>query len=56
MREALALLRRVFGMPDYEAYVTYLRTAHPSCSVPSEREFFEEFVKAKSAGGVMRCC
>ena len=56
MREVVTLLRRIFGMPDYAGYVAHLRARHPDCRVPSEREFFEEFVAAKSRGGATRCC
>ncbi len=49
-------LRRVLGMPDYQAYLEHLRTHHPGCPVPSEKEFFQEFVRARYAGGPTRCC
>lgn len=51
-----AALRRVLGMPDYEAYLTHLRAHHPGCRLPSEKEYFEEFVRAKYSGGPTRCC
>lgn len=52
----LAAVRRVLGMPDYEAYLAHLRAHHPGCRLPSEKEYFEEFVRAKYSGGPTRCC
>jgi uncharacterized short protein YbdD (DUF466 family) len=49
-------LRRVAGMPDYAGHLEHLRRCHPDRPVPSEREFFEEFVKARYADGPTRCC
>jgi uncharacterized short protein YbdD (DUF466 family) len=55
-RQLLRLVRRILGMPDYEAYVAHLRAVHPGCPLPSERQYFEEFVRAKYSGGPTRCC
>ncbi len=55
-RRIARVIRRILGMPDYQAYVAHLRAAHPGCAIPSEREFFEEFVRAKYSGGPTRCC
>ncbi len=52
----LAALRRVVGMPDYAAYVAHLRAAHPDCPVPSERAFFEDYLRRRYEGGPTRCC
>lgn len=51
-----ALLRRVAGMPDYSAYAEHLRRCHPDRPVPSERAFYEEFVKTRYEDGPTRCC
>lgn len=55
-RSAIEALRRVAGMPDYEAYVDHLRRHHPECSVPSEREYFAEYVRSRYGDGPTRCC
>ena len=52
----LSALRRVAGMPDYAAHVEHLRRCHPERVLPSEREFYEEFVRARYADGPTRCC
>jgi uncharacterized short protein YbdD (DUF466 family) len=56
MRRALTALKRVVGMPNYEAYLEHLRTHHPECKLPSEREYFDEYLKGKYGGGFGRCC
>jgi uncharacterized short protein YbdD (DUF466 family) len=52
----IAALRRVFGMPDYAAYCAHVRQAHPGAPMPSEREYFEAYLKARYEGGPNRCC
>jgi uncharacterized short protein YbdD (DUF466 family) len=43
-------------MPDYAAHVEHLRRCHPERPVPSERAFYEEFVRARYEDGPTRCC
>ena len=50
------LVRRVTGMPDYAAFVAHLRRCHPDRPVPSEREFFAEYLRARYGDGASRCC
>ena len=49
-------LRRVAGMPDYAAHLEHLRRSHPECPLPTERQFYEEFVRRRYADGPTRCC
>jgi uncharacterized short protein YbdD (DUF466 family) len=53
---ASSALRRILGMPDYAAYVEHLRAYHPERPIPSEREFFKDFVEGKYREGKGRCC
>ena len=53
---ARGVVRRVAGMPDYEAYVAHLRRCHPGRAVPSEREYYEEYVANRYGDGPTRCC
>jgi uncharacterized short protein YbdD (DUF466 family) len=59
-RERLARLiagvRRILGMPDYAAYCAHVRTAHPGAPLPSEREYFDAYLKQRYEGGPTRCC
>lgn len=52
----LDVIRRITGMPDYTAYVAHCRAAHPDRPVPSEREFFEDYLRRRYDGGPTRCC
>ena len=57
--ELLALVRaarRVMGMPDYQAHLEHLRRCHPDRPLPTEREFFDQFVRTRYADGPTRCC
>jgi uncharacterized short protein YbdD (DUF466 family) len=49
-------IRRVAGMPDYAGHVEHLRHYHPDCPIPSEREYFDEFVRSRYGDGPTRCC
>ncbi|HYF39343.1 MAG TPA: YbdD/YjiX family protein [Gemmatimonadales bacterium] len=52
----LQALRRIAGMPDYQTYVTHLRQCHPEQIVPTERQFYEDFLRTRYEGGPTRCC
>jgi uncharacterized short protein YbdD (DUF466 family) len=49
-------LRKIAGMPDYAAHVEHLRHCHPETPIPSEREFYDDFVRARYGDGPTRCC
>jgi uncharacterized short protein YbdD (DUF466 family) len=52
----LGILRRVAGMPDYAAHLEHLRRRHPDRPAPSEREFFEQYLRTRYGDGPTRCC
>jgi uncharacterized short protein YbdD (DUF466 family) len=43
-------------MPDYRAHVEHLRRCHPESPIPSEREFFEDYLQRRYQNGATRCC
>lgn len=49
-------LRRVAGMPDYVAHLEHLRRCHPGRPVPTEREYFDAYLRARYGDGPTRCC
>ena len=53
---ALSAVRRLAGMPDYAAHLEHLRRCHPERAVPTEREYFEQYVAARYGDGPTRCC
>ena len=56
LAELLAVVRRIAGMPNYGDYVAHLRRYHPESPLPSERQFYDEFVAARYKDGPSRCC
>jgi uncharacterized short protein YbdD (DUF466 family) len=56
LERVLRVVRRVAGMPDYAAHVEHLRRCHPERAVPSRRQFYDEFIRARYADGPTRCC
>jgi uncharacterized short protein YbdD (DUF466 family) len=52
----LQVVRRIAGMPDYAAPLEHLRRCHPERPVPSAREFYESYVRARYGDGPTRCC
>jgi uncharacterized short protein YbdD (DUF466 family) len=55
-RKIGAFLRSIAGMPDYAAHIRHLRRYHPERRLPTEREFYEEFVRVRYGEGTTRCC
>ena len=53
---ALAVLRRVIGVPDYDAYLAHMRAHHPACAVLSPDEFLAERMRDKYDRPGHRCC
>lgn len=56
LTRGLAALRRTVGMPDYAGYLAHRRRFHPGEPIPSEREFFSQFVEARYGDTPTRCC
>jgi uncharacterized short protein YbdD (DUF466 family) len=56
LQRVLQVVRRVSGMPDYAAYVEHARRCHPERPLPSEGEFYEEYLRTRYEGGPTRCC
>jgi uncharacterized short protein YbdD (DUF466 family) len=52
----LRVVRRVAGMPDYAVHVEHLRRCHPERPVPSRRQFYDDYLRARYADGPTRCC
>ena len=54
--ELLAVVRKIAGMPNYRDYIAHLRQYHPQSPIPSEREFYDQYVNARYGEGPTRCC
>ncbi len=56
MARWLTAVRRVAGMPDYAAYLEHRRRHHPDEALPTEREYYAEYVAARYGDSPTRCC
>lgn len=56
LERVLRVVRRISGMPDYAAHVEHVRRCHPDRPVPSPRQFYDEYVRARYGDGPTRCC
>lgn len=55
-RRVAAVIRRIIGVPDYEAYVAHVREHHPGQEPVSERDFHRERLSARYSQPGNRCC
>ena len=46
----------VFGIPDYEGYLTHMAVRHPGAKLLSQREFFASAIDRKYSMKGPRCC
>jgi len=53
---ALAALRQIVGAPDYERYLQHHAAHHPDRPPLTAREYYDEFVTRRCAGGGTGCC
>lgn len=56
LTHALALVRRIIGVPDYDTYVRHMAACHPGQAPLSARDFDEERMTAKYSKPGQRCC
>lgn len=56
LTHALALVRRIIGVPDYAIYCQHMAVSHPGQPLLSERAFDEERMTAKYSKPGQRCC
>ncbi|MBX9928240.1 MAG: YbdD/YjiX family protein [Gemmatimonadaceae bacterium] len=51
-----ALIRRIIGVPDYEAYLAHMRACHPSDAPLDRTAFAAERLDARYSKPGARCC
>lgn len=51
-----SFLRRIAGMPDYAAHLAHLRRFHPGEPIPTEEQFYDDFIRSRYGDGASRCC
>ena len=52
----MSSIRRMMGMPDYPGFVKHVRACHPERAMPSEREYYEQYLERRYGNGTSRCC
>jgi len=56
LARALAIVRRIVVVPDYEGYRKHMAVCHPDQPLLTENEFAEEQMTAKYSRPGQRCC
>lgn len=51
-----AVLRRVLGAPDYEAYAAHQRRHNPGCALMTRREFMDSRLAQRYERPGAKCC
>lgn len=55
-QRAIAILRRIIGVPDYDEYLAHMRRHFPDCPPMDPRTFERERMAAKYRMPGSRCC
>ncbi len=53
---ALAVLRRIIGVPDYDEYLAHMHAHHPACERLTRDAFLAERMRDKYSRPGQRCC
>ena len=56
LRRAGSVVRRIIGAPDYDRYLTHMRTRHPELTPLSRDGFMSAQLKARFEKPGARCC
>jgi len=56
MTRIASAIRAVLGVPDYDRYLTHMRSAHPGDRVMSETEFRHTWMNDRYNRPGTRCC
>ncbi len=56
LARALAVVRTIIGVPDYERYVAHCARHHPDRPVPSREEFLRRRLEERYRRPGARCC
>jgi uncharacterized short protein YbdD (DUF466 family) len=56
LRRVAVVIRRVIGVPDYEAYLAHCRLRHPDVTPLAREAFTREQLRARYEKPGARCC
>jgi uncharacterized short protein YbdD (DUF466 family) len=50
------VIRRIIGVPDYDAYLAHVNSHHPGCTPMSREEFTQQRMNDRYSRPGNRCC
>lgn len=50
------VIRRIIGVPDYDAYLAHVNAHHPGCTPMSREEFTQQRMNDRYSRPGNRCC
>ena len=56
LERVLGMVRRVIGVPDYDAYLVHVAECHPGTRPLTKDEFLKDRLDAKYSRPGQRCC
>jgi uncharacterized short protein YbdD (DUF466 family) len=56
LQRVIAVVRRIVGVPDYDAYLSHMQRHHPTCTPLDARTFERERLADKYTRPGSRCC
>ena len=56
LRQWVAVVRTIIGVPDYAHYLRHMHTRHPECAVLTHNEFARQRLEARYSRPGSRCC
>ena len=56
IEQALCIVRRIIGVPDYDRYLAHHRAHHPDTAPMTEREFERQRLTDRYSRPGSRCC
>ena len=56
LRGFCSACRQVFGIPDYEYYLSHAAERHPGAPLLARREFYVQAMERRYGQGGTRCC
>jgi uncharacterized short protein YbdD (DUF466 family) len=56
VQRAANVVRRIIGVPDYDRYVSHVRTHHPEVTPMCQADFVKQRIQDKYSRPGGRCC
>jgi uncharacterized short protein YbdD (DUF466 family) len=56
LANAIEIVRRIIGVPDYDTYVAHMKAKHPECAPMTKDEFAQQRMQDRYSRPGSRCC